>query len=305
MAVLEEVPGIKVTVRIDGVDCQEYDDPQDPDQPPACPKSSKYIESRDDAKFTIYLTVDRGYKWGYKKHVLSFSTYVDNIWVRDPLLNEHYLETEIEGRQSFSNASRSWVLQGLKFSTVKIVENTTKERFQEDKKLSDEPGMIEVRVRRCIKVQRSHTVQDHTRQKSSFELAEKSLKGKSISHGTTFSNNESIDAPTLWNTVPVDGDNTHIAIFQFKYRSKEALQHEMIIPRTPTPPLSLETLSEADRDRLARERLEQIEAERSIKKEADRPVKRENDEVVDLTQGGIRAKKPRIEVDLTGDSEED
>ncbi|KAK6955908.1 hypothetical protein Daesc_003555 [Daldinia eschscholtzii] len=121
MAVLEDVPGVKVTVCINGTDCLEYDEPDIPEQQPNCPTSSKYIESHDDTEFTIRVIIDKDYNW---------------------------------------------------------VENSTKERLDKDLELAKTLGSIEVEVRRIITtggyLADTHT---HNPPSSSFELAEKALKG--------------------------------------------------------------------------------------------------------------------------------
>ncbi|RYP42119.1 hypothetical protein DL767_000484 [Monosporascus sp. MG133] len=78
MAILQELPGVKVTVRVEGKDCVEYEDPDAADIQTSCPTSTKYIESVDDAEFCIHFHVDSDYNWDYKKHFLDVAVYVDN-----------------------------------------------------------------------------------------------------------------------------------------------------------------------------------------------------------------------------------
>lgn len=62
----------------------------------------------------------------------------------------------------------------------------TKERIEKDQQVAKNLGLIEVKVERGIYVMEDYNHYDGYAQLggSSFELAERSLKGKSISHGT-------------------------------------------------------------------------------------------------------------------------
>ncbi|KAI0830442.1 hypothetical protein F5Y06DRAFT_206707 [Hypoxylon sp. FL0890] len=292
MAVLKEVPGIKVTVRIDGVDCTEYDDPEAAEQKSEKPTSSKYIESPDNAKFTIFVAVNTKYKWGYKNHALSFKAYVDSEWVTapiieedDPLTNGQH-EVLIEGMEIFSKDTGTWSIRGLKFSTVKTIDEATNERIEKDRDASEKLGVIEVEVRRGVllgPLSDDDEYSDFQPRETSLELSERSLKGKSISHGTEFSSSQPTSVPNLFSIEPLPEDDGCIATFRFKYRSRKALQQELIIPSTPPPPSpTFDRLSEAELHRLARERYEQINEEKHIKKEAS-IIKREFGDVFDLT----------------------
>lgn len=121
MAVLEGVPGVKVTIRVNNVDCVEYDDPEPPEHP-AQPTSSKYIESSDNAKFVIRFEVNHSYRWGYRKHVLCFRCYVDGKFVRGAVQrqNDAMLWRDIQGKDEFSTSTGSWVIRKLQFAAVKI-----------------------------------------------------------------------------------------------------------------------------------------------------------------------------------------
>ncbi|KAI1389058.1 uncharacterized protein F4822DRAFT_404832 [Hypoxylon trugodes] len=316
MAIIEGIPGIKVTVRINNVDCAEYDDPNPPEEEPERPTSTKYVESHDDTEFTVHVAVNNEYQWGHRNHLLLARLYVDSAFIGNALMMEKYLdinkcyERTIEGRKAESNEARSLVLQRLKFSTVKTVDDATKERVKKDQKISNKLGLIVVEIRREIKLGRSkhrpnRNLQTVTPTATSFELAEKSLKGRAISHGTTLSAPESIRRSTYCHTEPVPGDSGPIAIFRFLYRSKGALQQELVLPTTPPPPATLDRISEAELHRLARERLEQIKAEKRIKEEG--PAKREFGEVFDPTDDGSGArsfKAPRRAmgvIDLTSE----
>ncbi|KAF3070601.1 hypothetical protein GL218_00471 [Daldinia childiae] len=313
MAILEAVPGVKVTVRINGVDCPEYDDPNVPEQQPSHPTLSKYIESPDNIEFTLCASVNKDYDWGDRSDCLCFQVWVDSTWIKGPIIYKTNLtngqyESVVKGKYIFCDHTKSWFNHALKFSTVKIVESMTKERIKKDQQVAKNLGLIEVKVERKIHLDENRNHHGDTGWGlSSFELAEKSLKGKSISHGTILSTGTNVSRPRFMRTKRLPDDNGPIAIFQFRYRSKKALQQELIIPQTPPRSPSLDGLSTAEITRLAKERLEEINAKKQLVKEEPKSIKREVDEVYDLTEDGTStrpAKTRRLPpevIDLTDD----
>ncbi|KAI1659147.1 hypothetical protein F4813DRAFT_354023, partial [Daldinia decipiens] len=301
MAILEAVPSIKVTVRINGVDCPEYDDPNAPEQQPSRPTSSKYIESPDNTEFTLCVSIDKGYDWGDKSDCLYFTMRVDSTWIQSPIIHKSEItnghsEVVIKYKSTFCEKTKSWFKHALKFSTVKIVEGVTKERMEKDQQVANNLGLIEVEVERRIYLGKDPNHHENIdREVSSFEFAEKSLKGKSISHGTILSTGIKAPRPNFVQTSLLPGDDGPIASFQFRYRSKRALQQELIIPRTPPRSPSLDGLSTAEINRLAKERLNDINAKKQLAKEEPKSIKREIDEVYDLTEDdtSVRPTKTR------------
>lgn len=125
MAVLEAIPGIKVTVRINGVDCPEYDDLDVPEQQLSHPTSSKYIESPDNAEFTLCIGVNKDYDWGDKSDCLVFAIRVDSALIHQPIVEKNqlangYYERVIRGQDIFCDYTKSWFNHALKFSIVNI-----------------------------------------------------------------------------------------------------------------------------------------------------------------------------------------
>ncbi|KAI2610724.1 uncharacterized protein GGS25DRAFT_479531 [Hypoxylon fragiforme] len=292
MAVLNEVPGIEVTVAINNVQCVEYEDPDAAGKRTARPTSSKFVESIDEAKFAIDYKVHHNYNWGHKGHSLQFNCWVDNKHIGGKLARSRDVTpfkpagAQINGMIVFDDATNSWGKQKLRFAAVKTVDVAISERVEEDLQVSRNIGVIKVEVRRCIEGRRVPYMPGHRRilPQDSFELAEKSLKGKAISHGATFSAIKRTRVRDMLQTWPFPGDNGPIAIFQFQYRSKKALQQELIIPSSPRRSLTLGGLSETERDRLAGERLRQIKEEEKqhVKQEAS-VIKKDSIDVIDLT----------------------
>lgn len=211
MAILEDVPGIKVTIRVGGVNCTEYDDPDAEDEQTSCSTSSKYIESVDDSEFSIHWEVNSDYAWGPKPYLLDADIYIDGHWLMGSVVSVARL-SNIDGKCEVSNfgATRlcpetgSWVVRKPKFSAVKIgkripsvpsyspcwldiikVEDTDQGRIERDHEVVKELATITVKISRVIDGSFNYSPNNQDTADTSFELAEKSLKGKAISHGTT------------------------------------------------------------------------------------------------------------------------
>ncbi|KAI0130944.1 hypothetical protein F4814DRAFT_445088 [Daldinia grandis] len=303
MAILEAVPGVEITIRINNINCMEYDDPNVPEHQSSHPTSSKYIESLDNTKFTICISINEDYDWSDKSNCLCFTAWVDSTWIQSSIifktqLTDGHCEAILNGKDIFCDRTKSWFNHALEFSTVKTLENVTKERIERDQQAAKGLGLIKIKIERQIylgKDRNNYKVTD--RGSSSFELAEKSLKGKSISHGTILSTGTKIPRPRHVKTQRLPGDHGPIAIFQFRYRSKRALQQELIIPRSPPRSPSLDGLSMAEINRLAKERLDDINAKKLLVKEEPKSMKREKrevDEVYDLAKDGTSARPVKI-----------
>jgi len=122
MAILDEVPGLKVTVQIAGQDCTEYDADEDghPNSNESCPSITKYIECIDDAEFAIKIQINDQYIWGYKNHSLHVSACIDGQAVLGALFSSRYRESIIDHHQYFCQETKQWVDSKLKFSPVDI-----------------------------------------------------------------------------------------------------------------------------------------------------------------------------------------
>ena len=120
MAILDAVPGIKVTVRVGNADCVEYDDP-DPENPQGssftCPTSIKYIEAITDAEFGIRYAVDSSYAWGYRNHILELSIRIDGKHFTSPFLSPDYPKGCRLSMDERTDDGR-WVRRKPKFSPV-------------------------------------------------------------------------------------------------------------------------------------------------------------------------------------------
>ncbi|KAI1826913.1 hypothetical protein F4861DRAFT_495654 [Xylaria intraflava] len=318
MAINEDVPGLEAVVHCQDRRMTELEDPNaneadDAEDAAICPVTTKYIECVDGAEFDVTILVHENYLWGFRDHVITANVYVDGTYTSGVVIRNNVgtRRHTFHGTDTCSATHGGWYRRRFKFAPVKTIDDARKERVESDLKLAKGLGTIEVKFRREIEygVIRSTGVADSGTKK--WELAEKSLKGKAVSHGTSYGKPETIAAPTYIQTRPIHEDHGPILRIIFRYRSRDALKRELIIPRSPSLSPTLENLTEAERDRLAAERLSQLRSQDKIKREGSRSlIKREFSEFVDLTdnpdsarpskksrQGG---KVPEI-VDLTDD----
>ncbi|KAI1469458.1 uncharacterized protein F4812DRAFT_470407 [Daldinia caldariorum] len=324
MAILRDVPGIQVTVQVAGNDAIEYEDPDASEggetRDATCPTSIKYIECVDEAEFAIKLRVDDTYQWGHKNNALMTHLRLDGKSVSGIIVSQtaRVNGTAIginKGEYAYCTQTDRWLFRKFKFSAVDVVDDSNKSRVEKDVKIARHLGLIQVKVFRCIPLgtYRKPTPRSDFQQSDKLELAEKSLKGKAISHGTSFSSGQHTRTPNNRRVAYIDGYDKPIAMFQFHYRSREALKREMVIPRSPSPApepkCEIAQMSRAELERLARERLDQLQNDQSIKEERKPMVKNEVGGTIDLTEEIKRPIKssrrvrvaPNEVIDLTDD----
>lgn len=124
MAIIDNEPGIKVTVRVRGKDCAEYDDPDSWNRQVSSPTTFKYIEAIDNSEFGIQFEIGPGYIWGYKNHSLAFYVWIDgqyfsgSVVKQDRLTNGYYAAT-VRDQDVFTETGL-WITRKPKFSAVKI-----------------------------------------------------------------------------------------------------------------------------------------------------------------------------------------
>ncbi|KAK1972177.1 hypothetical protein LY78DRAFT_651063 [Colletotrichum sublineola] len=326
MAIIRDFPSVKVTIQVDGRDAIEYDDPDgfenDTNRKNARWRTYSYVESKDDAFFSVRYQVDNSHRWESPDHAFALTLYVDGKRM-DGVVCEarHFLnsnpfyvwENTIEGSRQRSTASGYDRLNKFKFSKVTTLDDAANDRVKTDTAKAKLLGVIEVFIYPMVitgPTRYTNSSHRHDVQDDNFEIAEKALKGRAVSHGTSFADGGIVSQkPTV--TAEYLNDRNPIAAFSFKYRSRDALHKELIIPRPPSPE-PIAGLSEAEIRRLAVERLDDINNRRrspTIKRESRRPIiKREYAEILDLTEESakrewkkIKIEGNRVAIDLTDD----
>ncbi|KAI0443827.1 hypothetical protein F4803DRAFT_549752 [Xylaria telfairii] len=291
MAILNDVPGIQVTVQVAGIDLVEYDAGEEERKSrvgsTTCPAAVNFIECIDEAEFAIKIAAGREYAWSYKKHSLRFVVYIDGNRITSRIVSRTGDPETINQKVAFCSQSRRWKTYSLKFSAISTIDDSQKERVARDREIAKRLGHIRVVVERCVKGRQGSKAVDRSANPiQKFELARKSLKGKAISHGTSFSPRGNIHRPKCRFTKDLPGEKGPLAVFHFIYQSKDALQQNLVIPRDvpPSPSRSFDELSSAEKELLAKQRFEQMQGNQEPKDEARRIIKRKAVKMEDLTE---------------------
>ncbi|KAI0011676.1 hypothetical protein F4779DRAFT_615289 [Xylariaceae sp. FL0662B] len=321
MAIIQGLPGIEITVRVEGIEVIEYDDPDanaSTQRRTGGVKSvNKYIECIGGARFGVNLRVSQEYEWGHRNHSLNMSLFLDGKWVKGQFCREWNThlgdwDQTITHRVT-RNPSGEFVEQAFQFAEVNKVEDPDVERHEYDLKRVKRMGSVEVMVYRAIE----NTADDEFRPEGTtavdFGISAPALKGKAISHGASFSIPVQTSRPRYVGCTNLQEDNGPIAVFRFFYRSREALIQEGVLrrPSTPArpetlPKITLEGLSQEQIMALALEKLQERNPPRSssqapshtisgysesvgiptppVKPENKKVIKREFDEIIDLTE---------------------
>ncbi|KAH6702984.1 hypothetical protein BKA61DRAFT_199678 [Leptodontidium sp. MPI-SDFR-AT-0119] len=327
MAILPGVPGLEVTIQSFNEDLPEYNDDGEFSQAkfahlPEELRSQKFVECKTDAEFRIRLVLKHPYRMDCQS--LVFKANVDGHGIAQATCTDawftrcsgYYMELITARLDRISPTQLS--SRVLKFSSIKKVDDPDSNRVKKDTKALAGIGEIVVSVHRAMQresivpVVANYNVAQH---KPPAEVAEKALKGKAISHGVSYGEQQ-IVTRTSKETVDLDGPQNPVGVFVFKYRSREDLQSELIIPRSASPELvpapvnsrvsngSNATLSKEARLANLKKEIEEIKAE-----EDDGPRGRKRDHEVASGSGSASGRAPKtprgpgssVVIDLTDD----
>ncbi|KAH6853190.1 hypothetical protein B0I37DRAFT_358732 [Chaetomium sp. MPI-CAGE-AT-0009] len=274
MAIISSIPGLEVWVNVDGKPAAEYDDPNNEvqgmdhdhfDVPPGHdsqpPCVIKYIEVKHGAPFSFhYLGKSSVTKSGQAvrskywidgaKVIADYETQHDAVR-RAPVttIRAGYSGNRTDGYQRYS----------FIFSPLEIAE--TGQVSTKDAKVVKDCGILRVVFFHTGKKHMSSVAEYDIRRddgdggdsRSHSTVAEKALKGKAVDCKTTYIPST---APTrrsvkLYSDHYIDARKRPFAVFEFRYRSKEGLIKEGIIPR-PGVKEEIENMTDAEvRQRLA------------------------------------------------------
>ncbi|KAF5021379.1 hypothetical protein F66182_6568 [Fusarium sp. NRRL 66182] len=290
MAVLDAVPHVTVQVRVAGELATEYD-PLD-DQAAAASLNSRqpeihvkhsYIESKTGAEYSIEVTVTPEFEFPNNHDAIEAHVCLDGVWMAGKFYPKSDL-ISMTGTLAISTACFAAERAGgepniRRFIFAPITRSSEKsaDEARIDIKRAKSLGIIKVVLLTGVMGEKHRRLIRQKYRRQELKFAEKAMKGREISHGTQFV--ASHEMPVM--SVTKIYDSRQLGTFIFHYRSHKALQHEMIIPRDPSPESSTPTnldedelshLSEADIRRLARERLRQYQVKEEwplIKREAD------------------------------------
>ncbi|KAK1459320.1 hypothetical protein CMEL01_02319 [Colletotrichum melonis] len=321
MAVIDSLPETKVSIRVNGSedDCIEYDDPDPPksasSRGAANHTTSKIIESQVDARFSIHYEIRNRPNWINGKNWLALELHIDGQYVSinycgpGQLINQNIVSTIDSFGDRFSKPGKD-IRRHFKFASIKTAEESNGQ-LSGNQSIVEHLGIIEVTVFRVkLEGQRPRTP-EKSRTESIRNVSEIAIKGKNISHSTSFTEGIEKKWSKMERIFKRRDETQRIARFFFRYKSRDSLQIDGIIPRNPSlsppspefspppPPQAVANLPLADIMRLAQERLEQLEPK--VKREPGTGVKREADEETDTRPRKIYKVDADGTIDLSDD----
>ncbi|THZ28569.1 hypothetical protein D6C91_01865 [Aureobasidium pullulans] len=264
MAILDSLPGVGITVVVDGEDLHEYQDTHKNDGEETV---TSYIEATSGANFAIRIKISKDTI--YKGDRLDFGVtidgeYVDGLSMTKGCLDEIIL---IEGMPVSQGH-----LKKMKFSELKTVAEEYSASSGNDERVKT-LGSI------CVTVKHRNTTSFVPRifakpAETEKIFSEKDIKGEAMTH--SFGDEiEVTEASVAVVTEPVPGLKDIAGTYLFHYRSQAALKKLLIIPRTPSPiPLEDRPEQELSREELA-ELLRKYKAKAVETALANKKIKRE------------------------------
>ncbi|KAF3343609.1 hypothetical protein VDGL01_03320 [Verticillium dahliae] len=340
----QELPSINVAVRLMGDygDAYEYPDPsphlgyKGSTDGRAQREMSTFIESKDDNGFEIVISVDDDPsldEWIYDEFCLEFQLLVDGSHMgkrnvkacnlrrngRSYTYTTQFIGAKGPGRDPYQKELRRFVFSSL----ATVIDETSPEEIALSKAL----GTIEIvvrwveftgfvsstRDRQQDGRDNTYKQTDHRMSTSGYpysEISEEALKGRALSHSTSYAITEDITGHgggRRPRTRIVDRGRPVVS-YLFKYRSMEGLKQEGVVQRTPPPDYDdavpkMESLPQHEIERLARVKLIQMKRDHDRQREpltnlgtneaARRSGKRHIDDVYSLNEEveGGRPKK--------------
>ncbi|KAF8857647.1 hypothetical protein BDZ45DRAFT_744153 [Acephala macrosclerotiorum] len=338
MAILDAVPGLDVSVYVDGHALKEYDDEEEDEITPSTAAEefqasrtvSKYVEAVSDKVFSVRLAFTKPFSMdcdamsipifvdGKQMDTRVISKYFHKDNFRDRVLKNH-MELEFKGVDVPAPGKNNQnFVKKFRFSKIGITMDDDKlKEVKQDSERIEKVGEITVKFYRADaspEVQKdSKVARDPSSELSQSSVHEKALKGQAKSHQVSFGPADELISRLIVKADKID--NFPIATFRFKYRSKEALKSLLIVERTPSPepeeasasppPVDLNNL-DADQKKQLEKFLKGLirNRGRGSSNTPQRTIKRERD----AGEGPSNSKKKRksgrkATVDLTEDSD--
>ncbi|KAH8597435.1 hypothetical protein B0O99DRAFT_684760 [Bisporella sp. PMI_857] len=268
MAIHESLPGVEVTICVDGEALKEYEAENEEAKHEieavrlhqAERTVTKFVESVTGKVFCVKIQVHPSCKESLYK--LGFETLVDGVRAMEPLISRraYCTSTMEELILGFTHRATS-TLQRFMFAEIKTkADGTNLEKINKDRDSMAQVGEIQVYVHRLDNgIQQTKCTSQQITLNRSYEdeIHEKALKGESKSHGVVLGTPEPITNGKVFKCKNIDGKDYPRAIFKFKYRSTgkiigsyggrygdlvssgnktiEALKQLLVIERTPEP----------------------------------------------------------------------
>ncbi|KAI8634194.1 hypothetical protein F5Y19DRAFT_470367 [Xylariaceae sp. FL1651] len=237
MAVIQGLKGLEVTIYTNGRTAKEYDDPSGTDDVHRRPRMiTKYIECDGNEPFRIHLKATKEYLWGYKNHALNFAALIDGIWAKGELCQQEDTKDEEWERDISYRVVRNpddparYVYQEFAFAAIIKVDWAINERRESDIEQMERIGTIEVKVYRTLLQENGPAFVPAGEHPKDFFIHQEATRGKTQSHGTIFTCTQPATKPSYVQCANLKEDNGPLAVFRFRYRSREGLRLEGITP---------------------------------------------------------------------------
>ncbi|KAF6844675.1 hypothetical protein CMUS01_00859 [Colletotrichum musicola] len=310
MAIIESLPFINVTVRPQTSfhAANEYPDLNDyvlteryVDNFERTTRN--YIESQHHVEYAVHINIEDVPsidEWIYGNRGIEFVLLIDGQFMGKRFFRSDDFSRIGKWHFAFSgkrypNENRTAVTtRNFRFETITTVDDNAT-----DREIAHVRNLGKIEVRAYLARQSGQEIREYG-----------ALKDQSISHGTSFSEPSeravrNLDRPQEFSKIVTGG---LLANYLFKYRSREVLNSEQIIPRTPSPdprPQNraahstqsaiprFEDLNTYQVERLARDRLRQMNDQERQGGSAKRSVrKRGYDDVHDFAEDGGPPNRP-------------
>ncbi|KZZ91500.1 hypothetical protein AAL_06736 [Moelleriella libera RCEF 2490] len=251
MAVIDEVPGVTVQIFVHDQTAHEYKPRPDELIPADVPQQLRYIESTAGATYFVRVAVDPNRKLVGREALIA-RVFIDGEEMGATFLDSQDSTWDFHGPEVPNSDGSSWSQALLSFKAVNIVRVVAEKcvaELEHDVCAFKDIGAIEVGVSTCRTGEPIALELETTRRNEKFDIAEKALKGRSVTHGTALEGAEPIEAPEFLSY----SCEVLIARYRFHYRSQgilvpvlaneivdadnpeEGLRKEMIIQRSPSP----------------------------------------------------------------------
>ncbi|KAF2766413.1 hypothetical protein EJ03DRAFT_377022 [Teratosphaeria nubilosa] len=247
MAISPGMPGVEVTVVVDGAPLKEHVDAELEEEDRTV---TRYIEATSGKKFEIQIAGRTGVR--FFDDCIVIDVFVDGQLADNPLVRKreyklHGLRETVKGAAISARAMKEFSFSSLETVSDGHTLNGELSKFKE-------LGVIKVTFTHKNVVARSKETLGFgaDKQDDKAMVSEKALKGQSISHTVSYGKTVMVPKLKVFSTQVVRGLPDPYMTFVFHYRSLDALKSMLIIPRTPTPP----PLYERDIDTLNAEELQ-------------------------------------------------
>ncbi|KAK3299810.1 uncharacterized protein B0H64DRAFT_437027 [Chaetomium fimeti] len=255
MAIISSLPGLEVWVNVDGTPAAEYDDPDNQVQgmnlnnfhvPPGRvsqpPCIIKYIEAKHGAPFSFHYLVrppvERSDQWIRSIFWIDGTKFAANYEMKyDPVRGARVTTV---GAVYSGNATDGYQRNSFLFSPLEIADVVeTGQVSKEDAKVLKHCGTLRVAFF-YIEKQNGDAVKYDIRPQDSDDrdtrapiIAEKALKGTAVDCKTSYipSPEQTPRNVNAHKDHYIDAKKRPFAVFEFRYRSKEGLIKEGVIPR--------------------------------------------------------------------------